>query len=55
MFLQKYTLNSERNNYLNQDQLDFRNEKKLVFFQSESYLLNLLRLSLRKGSPEAVR
>lgn len=44
MFLQKYTLNSERINYLNQDELDFRNEKKLVFFQSESYLLNLLRL-----------
>lgn len=44
MFLQKYTLNSARTNYLNQDKLDFRNEKKLVFFQSESYLLNLLRL-----------
>ena len=44
MFLQKYTLNSARINYLNQDELDFRNEKKLVFFQSESYLLNLLRL-----------
>ena len=43
MFLQKYTLNSARINYLDLDKLDFRNEKKLIFYQSESYLLNLFK------------
>ena len=43
MFLQKYIHNSTRINYLDLDKLDFRNEKKLIFHQSESYLLNLLK------------
>lgn len=43
MFLQKYTPNLVKINYQDLDKLDFRNEKKLIFYQSENYLLNLLR------------
>ena len=43
MFLQKYTPSLVKINYKDLDKLDFRNEKKLIFYQSENYLLNLLR------------
>ena len=43
MFLQKYTPSLVKINYQDLDKLDFRNEKKLIFHQSENYLLNLLR------------
>ena len=43
MFLQKYTPSLVKINYQDLDKLDFRNEKKLIFYQSENYLLNLLR------------
>jgi len=43
MFLQKYTPSLVKINYKDLDKLDFRNEKKLIFHQSENYLLNLLR------------
>ena len=43
MFLQKYTPSSVKINYQDLNKLDFRNEKKLIFHQSENYLLNLLR------------